>query len=77
MLANEDHCGTCGNSVISSRIEHAARMKRNKVREYKMQTDAARRYTEYINAAVKSRKAKQTEQTGDVEKQIEYYICMH
>jgi hypothetical protein len=76
MLANEDHCGTCGNSIISSRtLEYAAQMKKNKVREYKTQTDSVRRYNEYINVAIKSRKPKQI--NNDVEKQIEYYICMN
>lgn len=76
LMANEDHCGTCGSSAISSRImEHAKLHKSNKIRESKTKTDAARRYNEYLNAAVRGRKVLVTD--PDLERQIEYYICMH
>ena len=75
MMANEDHCGTCGNSMISARMtEHAKLHKINKVREYKTKTDATRRYNEYINAAVKGRKIVGK---SNFEKQIDYYVCMN
>ena len=76
MLANEDHCGTCGSTMISSRMSQFAKQhKMEKVREYKTKTDSTRRYNEYINAAVKGRKVPKKD--VDIETQINYYICMH
>ncbi len=74
MLANEDHCGTCGNSLISSRMHEITRQKTFR-QANKDQTDAIRRYNEYIHEAVKSRKV--SIETNEYEKEIEYYICMN
>jgi formate dehydrogenase assembly factor FdhD len=71
MLANEDHCGTCHYSKIAEQMNRA-----KKVEEFKQKTDAERRYNEYINAAVKSRRITSTT-PDNLEKQIEYYICMN
>jgi hypothetical protein len=73
MLANEDNCGTCGSTMISTRIHQQSKWLKN--REYKTNVDSFRKYNEYINAAVRSRKF--PEKDNDLEKQIDYYICMH
>ena len=70
MFANEDHCGTCGNTAISKQTRT---FKTDRVKELKQKTDSIRRYNEYINNAIQSR----TVDIIDIEKQIEYYICMN
>lgn len=71
MYANEDHCGTCGSTMISRQLHT---VKKDRVRELKQQTDAARRYNEYLNAAIRSRMVKKE---TDLEQQIQMYICMN
>ena len=62
MLANEDHCGTCSNAKFHV---HADMHNKN----------ASQRYNEYMNLAIRDRNYKKKEMS--IEKQIEYYICMH
>ena len=64
-LANEDHCGTC-ETIYVKHLE----TKKNKTK-----TDSARRYEEYINAAIRSRIVHTKKST--IDNQIEYYICMN
>ena len=61
-MANEDHCGTCGNTVITEQL------KKHRLKHIKEFKD------EYINVTIRSR----TEPKIDtMERQIEYYICMN
>jgi hypothetical protein len=71
-LANEDHCGTCGSTVIS---EQRRKYQTESIKEFKAKTDAMRRYNEYINVAICSRTPASKNDTMD--QQIEYYICMN
>ena len=73
MFANEDHCGTCGSTTISKQV-HIFKTKTDRVKELKQKTDSIRRYNEYINNAIMNRKV---DKGVDIEKQIEYYICMN
>ncbi len=66
-LANEDHCGTCGTIYLKTTERE------NKT--HRMNKETISRYNEYINAAIRERKA--VKEVSSIEKQIEYYICLN
>jgi formate dehydrogenase assembly factor FdhD len=71
-MANEDHCGTCGNTRISEQLK---KNQAKTIKQFKANTDAMRRYNEYINVAIRSRTL--VPKIDTMERQIEYYICMN
>ncbi len=71
-LANEDHCGTCHVSTVSDAFTNTT------AKMSKTEKDAVRRYNEYINVAIRGRKAYAPKKTAeDIDALIEHYICMH
>ncbi len=77
-FANEDHCGTCHYATIEQTLRTRKQFTKS-VEELKMKTDSIRRYNEYINVAVQSRRRMNAApiNSKDVDRQIDYFICMN
>lgn len=70
-LANEDHCGTCGTVIKQRNLKHKHI---GGIRKYETNSELNRRYNEYINNAIRNRRATTTQMPDDVDTQIAYYI---